>query len=1075
MQKTRETRLIRYMKGFASVFAAVICLVLLPQSTHAAEVLETDTASAGTSCTMLGVYGSYFSDMQAALDRINEIRYEACETGVIDPRDTSRTLTTDDYVPIKWSTALEQIARFRAVEGGIAYYLSKGTSNATGHQRLNSSNLYSWHLTYGGTSNATENLAYGNTTLTAGVNNWYGEKSIWDARGTGETGHYTSMIDPDNTYVGVGGFSTSALSSKGTVAAAFSTSEGTMGSGFLEAKTDVIQKVSVMDAYLTGTDSIDVEAAMNPGDQQALSLLTQVSMGGTYSLNLWRLDEVTYTTSSSSVISVSGNVITAQKTGQESATAVISASVGGSVVASSEITVNCPHDYVYSDPVDGVMTGTCHDCGKTITINVPSSFAAYWKNSQSGPSNYGLYIPTSNSVGSDLMLCFTVDGDAGYKEVIVESSDPSVIAGTSVASGQTMASLPILGSGLAKLTVYPRYNPALAQTFILRAGEDGSLNIADAQAEFSPTYNLVYNGAAKKPGVTVTYGGMELISGTDYTLTYSDNVDAGEATATLTGLGLFGGSKDCSFTITPIDLSGAALTVGTKSYECDGTAKTPAVTVKTGTSTVASSNYTVTYADNVYPGTATVTVTGTGNYGGSVSATFLITHTSHTYGEWEVIQEAGCTQDGQEQRSCLYCEDTETQDIPAKGHSYGDWEEMISPTCEDAGSEQRACQVCGQKETRDLDPKGHAWENDYRIDKAATCTSEGSRSIHCQSCDAVKDAETIKMLPHVWDAEEGLVTEDATCLKDGVRTWTCTSCGTQKTQAIPATGHSFTSYATIEGEEADCEHAGNEIAYCDNDCGARDVRTVDALGHEPVTDDAVAATCMETGLTEGSHCARCGKVLTTQKETAALGHNAGTVITNATLKKNGSHVTVCRTCGAALSSETIARPLKFTLSYTTTVYSGSAKKPTLTVSDSSGKTIAASNYSLTYTNNKKVGTASLKVTFKGNFYTGSKNLYFKINPKATSISGITAQKKAFTVRWSGISAQADGYQIQYATSSKFSSAKTVTIAKNSTVSKKVTKLTAKKKYYVRVRTYRTVSGKKYYSGWSKTKSVTTKA
>ena len=100
-------------------------------------------------------------------------------------------------------------------------------------------------------------------------------------------------------------------------------------------------------------------------------------------------------------------------------------------------------------------------------------------------------------------------------------------------------------------------------------------------------------------------------------------------------------------------------------------------------------------------------------------------------------------------------------------------------------------------------------------------------------------------------------------------------------------------------------------------------------------------------------------------------------------------------------------------------------------------------------------------------------------PKSTSISKLTKGKKQFKVTWKKVSS-IDGYQIQYSTSSKFASkiTKTVTVSKNSTISKAISKLTAKKTYYVRVRTYKTVkvNGKstKIYSSWSKTKSVKTK-
>ena len=76
-----------------------------------------------------------------------------------------------------------------------------------------------------------------------------------------------------------------------------------------------------------------------------------------------------------------------------------------------------------------------------------------------------------------------------------------------------------------------------------------------------------------------------------------------------------------------------------------------------------------------------------------------------------------------------------------------------------------------------------------------------------------------------------------------------------------------------------------------------------------------------------------------------------------------------------------------------------------------------------------------------------------------------------TVKW-GKNKNVTGYQIQYSTDSKFKkSVKTVTISKNGTTSTTISKLTKDKKYYVRIRTYKTVSGTKYYSSWSKVKNV----
>ena len=193
------------------------------------------------------------------------------------------------------------------------------------------------------------------------------------------------------------------------------------------------------------------------------------------------------------------------------------------------------------------------------------------------------------------------------------------------------------------------------------------------------------------------------------------------------------------------------------------------------------------------------------------------------------------------------------------------------------------------------------------------------------------------------------------------------------------------------------------------------------------------------------------------------------------MKKNGKVVTKCADCGTVLSTKTIYRAKTVKLSVTSYTYNGKAKAPKLIIKDSKGKVISSKNYTVTKSKGRKnVGKYTYKITFK-NQYKGTKTLTFKINPKATTIKKPTAAKKAFTVKWSKISKQATGYQIMYATNSKFTkNKKTVTVKSYKTTSKKITGLKSKKTYYVKVRTYKTVNGVKYYSAWSKVKTVKTK-
>ena len=132
------------------------------------------------------------------------------------------------------------------------------------------------------------------------------------------------------------------------------------------------------------------------------------------------------------------------------------------------------------------------------------------------------------------------------------------------------------------------------------------------------------------------------------------------------------------------------------------------------------------------------------------------------------------------------------------------------------------------------------------------------------------------------------------------------------------------------------------------------------------------------------------------------------------------------------------------------------------------------HFSTTYKNNTKVGTATVTIKGKGK-YEGTITKTFKINPKGTSIKEVFADKKGFTAVWKKQQSQTSGYQIQYASNAYFTqNKKTVTISDNKKTQKSIKKLSAKKKYYVRIRTYKLVGSKKYYSSWSKVKTVTTK-
>lgn len=167
------------------------------------------------------------------------------------------------------------------------------------------------------------------------------------------------------------------------------------------------------------------------------------------------------------------------------------------------------------------------------------------------------------------------------------------------------------------------------------------------------------------------------------------------------------------------------------------------------------------------------------------------------------------------------------------------------------------------------------------------------------------------------------------------------------------------------------------------------------------------------------------------------------------------------------------------LSTTTYTYNGKVKKPAVTAKDDKNNVIPKSDYTVKYSSGcKSVGNYKATVTFRGD-YSGSFVRSFRIVPKGTKVKSLKAGKKSFTVKWKAQKTQTTGYQVQYCMKKNFKKgAKTATVGKNKTVSKKITKLGKKKTYYVRIRTYKTVkvNGKntKMYSGWSAVKKVKTK-
>ena len=212
---------------------------------------------------------------------------------------------------------------------------------------------------------------------------------------------------------------------------------------------------------------------------------------------------------------------------------------------------------------------------------------------------------------------------------------------------------------------------------------------------------------------------------------------------------------------------------------------------------------------------------------------------------WTTVSEATCINKEKQVRYCVWMEWDwwSLQYVQCNHADYGEVGEVDpnnhvntitinkkEATCTEEGyTGDLYCKDCKTttQTGSSIPAKGHRW-GQWKTTKSATCTAQGEETRECKKCGKTEERET-KVLGHDWD--EGKVTTPATCTENGVKTYTCKRCKTTKTETVPKTEHT------------------------------------------PVAVPAKAATCTETGLTEGSKCRTCGVTLVEQKETPMLGHD----------------------------------------------------------------------------------------------------------------------------------------------------------------------------------------------------------
>ena len=730
------------------------------------------------------------------------------------------------------------------------------------------------------------------------------------------------------------------------------------------------------------------------------------------------------------------------------------------------IDVKTGHDYEtkYASKTDGTVTQTCKSCGYVNKFTVPTSTTVYWRTDLSNTSFSSVLSKTQFSVGDS--IDFWLYDDTDYT---VEFSDRSMVSVNKLENyANDIRRITFKNGGSLTVKIYPTYNPSVAKTYKLTCGCT------------SHTYGSAV--ITKQPTCT----------------------SEGTKTKTCT---------KCGATVTE--------TIAKLSHSYTATVVAPTCTAN---------GYTL----------HKCSVCGTSYKDNTTKAT------GHSYGNSVVTKQPTCTSEGTKTKTCTQCGATVTETIAKLSHSYTTT--VVAPTCTADGYTLHKCSVCGTSyKDNTTKATGHSYGNSV-VTKQPTCTSEGTKIKTCTKCNATV-TETIAKTSHKY--ADTVVAP--TCTTNGYTLHKCSVCGTSyKDSTTKATGHSYGN--SVVTKQPTCTSEGTKIKTCTK-CNVTVTEKLPAKGHTAVTDKGYPATCTTAGKTDGSHCSVCNTVIKVQTVINATGHKSSGWIVDkaASIGVKGSKHKECTVCKKVLETAEIPALSRIsiskasvTLSTSTYAYDGKAKKPGVTVK-LNGKTLKnGTDYTVSYSNNTKVGTAKVTITGKGNYtgsvsktysiknnfkkatisgisnksytgknitqsitvkyngktlkngtdytvsYSSNKNIgtatvkvtgkgsyagtitkTFKINPAKQEIQKLTAKSKAFFVDWAQ-KGSATGYEIQYATNSKFTSAKKVTITNKKTDKTTISKLSGKKKYYVRVRSYTTVKGTKYYGAWSASKSVTTK-
>lgn len=550
------------------------------------------------------------------------------------------------------------------------------------------------------------------------------------------------------------------------------------------------------------------------------------------------------------------------------------------------------------------------------------------------------------------------------------------------------------------------------------------ISINDAQIDLS-TNTYTYDGSEKQPAVnTVTLNGKTLINDQDYSVSYRDNINVGTASVIITGMGNYTGTVEKTFSITPKDIEDVTVNeISDQTYT--GSPITPSITVKDGAATLQSgTDYTVSYSNNTNAGTASVTITGKGNYSGTNTKNFTILPKSikeasitgisdKTY-SGKAITQNPVVKDG----TTILSENTDYTISYENNTNAGTAKVIITGTGNYTGSIEGTFSIA---------PKPI-----YEV------TISGIE-------DKVYTGQEITQELIVKDGEE-LLSENEDYTVDYLNNL---EIGTA-TIKISGKGNytdSIEKNFSIGKDLKDCTISGLDTYTYTGKAIEPDITVSD--GTILLTEDTDYTVTYDNNINAGTASVmitgRCNYIGTVTESFVITKKNQ-TIAANSYSKTYGSKPFALNAKAAGKLSYRSSNNSIATVSGTGNVTLKSPGKVTITISAAATE----------------------------NYHEATKQITITISPKKVAGLSVKAGKKKLTVSWKKDS-KVTGYQITYAQNSKFTKGvKSITISKNSTIKKDIKSLKSKKTYYVKIRSYKMVGKTPIYSTYSTVKKVKVK-